>query len=913
MKISIAGTSGAEHSADDMTLRSLADTLTSRGHTVTAVPIPTLGGDLEQQLDAYAHCLGLDLGDSDLLITATSPAWLIDHDCHVVYSSGDSLSNTTEEPLPPALEHCSDPADLIATARTLSKEPGKGPTADGLRQRLEHIVFTSDRLRCLATPSEHAARRFETIGWNQAIMVAPPVATMASTDGTVPPRLVCFTESRFDGSDRLTLALGAFASIDDIHAELRIAGDGPQRAMIEAGTHDRRIRFLGAVSEEQRPIELRQASCVAVLSIDEGWSHLGVEAMRAGAPLVVATDAGGITEIVEHGVNGVLVAPSADQLSWGIRHIASSPRLRWQLGLQARRRAAELSWLPFIDVIDDLLSPATRPKALTLSTYPIDPMVGGGQRRARFLNRALADRCDVTVLVNTSPTPQIRRRTIEAGLTQVEVPKSERQRAAELDMFHAMDKMPVDDLTASKLADASPAFKRELDDQLGTADFIVATQPFLVPCLPETSLPIVHDSQNVESSLKADLLPDTPGGRWLLDAATTSEAEAGRRAALVTACTDSDLLVLAQQAPSTVSSGLVVGNGVDSAALAFKTEAEHQQARAELLTLAGQPTNDQRPIGLFIGSWHPPNIGAARLILGLAAERPDWLFVLAGSHTSEFAGESLPENVHLIAIFAESLLWPLLAGADVALNPMNSGGGSNLKLFDYLSVGTAIATTAIGARGLPGPERYATIAEPSVAAFSEAIDLANNRQHTADGRAMRIAGRAVVEEAFDWRILGEQWSTGILEALGLTADSIRHRTAHQHHPVVSAMDPPSLDPIIATMQLLGQQAQTTAPSAQEVSMDPALRERLKQANDNRNIGRDLPAGARFTAPKKALIRVGHALTNEQVIYNKAMVEAVEQLAVSLRSLETEQRELHQSIETLSAENRALRRRLEVLE
>jgi len=96
-------------------------------------------------------------------------------------------------------------------------------------------------------------------------------------------------------------------------------------------------------------------------------------------------------------------------------------------------------------------------------------------------------------------------------------------------------------------------------------------------------------------------------------------------------------------------------------------------------------------------------------------------------------------------------------------------------------------------------------------------------------------------------------------------------------------------------------------------MDPALRERLKRANDNRNIGRELPPDARFTGPKKALIRVGHALTNEQVIYNEAIVEAVEQMAVSMRALETEQRELRRTIEDLHAENRALQRRLEVLE
>ena len=96
-------------------------------------------------------------------------------------------------------------------------------------------------------------------------------------------------------------------------------------------------------------------------------------------------------------------------------------------------------------------------------------------------------------------------------------------------------------------------------------------------------------------------------------------------------------------------------------------------------------------------------------------------------------------------------------------------------------------------------------------------------------------------------------------------------------------------------------------------MDPALRERIKQANDNRNIGRELPAGARFAKPKKALIRVGHALTNEQVIYNKAMVDAVEQLAVAIRELESSHRETIKTVELLKTENEALRRKVEAQE
>ena len=165
-------------------------------------------------------------------------------------------------------------------------------------------------------------------------MVAPPVSPFTGANN-VPPRTICFTESQFDVDDRLSMLIESFGAIDDAHAELRIAGDGPSRRSAEAATHDRRVHFLGEIDEEARRNELTAASSVALISPPSGWSHLGLAAMLAGTPLVTPLDAGGITEIVEHGVNGVLVEPTPQRLAWGIRHVASSPRLRWQLGLQA--------------------------------------------------------------------------------------------------------------------------------------------------------------------------------------------------------------------------------------------------------------------------------------------------------------------------------------------------------------------------------------------------------------------------------------------------------------------------------------------------------------------------------------------------------------------------------------------------
>lgn len=893
----------------------LEQLLASSGHDVVPVEIGSLNGEPDGQLDVIERSLSFDASHVDLLISGSAPGWLVPHERHLVYSSADSLGPTPVEGEPFDLDQ--SPEQLLATARDrlTHAEPGEASTlVTTLRHQLDATVLSSTLIRRVAAFSEFSATKFEAAGHLAPILVSPPVTPDPLGEANTAPRLVVFAESSFEGNDRLPLLIAAFSTIADIHAELRIAGAGPTRIAIEESTADRRVQFLGEIDNAERQGEFLGASSAVVLTSCDGWSHLGANAMRSGVPLVVPDDAGGITEIVEHGMNGLVVEPTAERMAWAMRHIHSSPRLRWQVGLQAQRCGAELRSTTLLDEIDDLGSSIERHRVLTLSTYPVDPMVGGGQRRARFQSRSMAERCDVTVLVNSSPSGRIRRRLVEVGLTQVEIPKSEAQLQAELDMFYAMDKTPVDDITAARLSEASPEFGEELERQLQTADVVVGTQPFLIPMLPADCPPIVHDSQNVEALLKADLLPDTPGGRWLLAETVRIEAEAGRRAAVVTACTESDAAGLTESAGSTVVvPTIVVGNGVDAAALPFKTAAEHQRARLELLALSELPVDDDRPIGLFIGSWHPPNISAARLLLDLAAERKDWLFILAGSHTSEFAGETLPDNVQLIAVFAESLLWPLLAGANVALNPMRSGGGSNLKLFDYVAVGTPIVSTLTGARGLAEPARNCIIAEPSVSGFSDAIDQALVESTTAAGSQRTEAGRALVEQSFDWQMLGASWRTGILDALGITPGPERDRRQVTTRPVLSAVKPPSDDPVLAAIQIVGLQARLTPPSPQEVSMDPALRERLKQANDNRNIGRELPPDARFTRPKKALIRIGHALTNEQVIYNEAIVEAVEQMAVSMRSLEIEQRELRRTVEQLHAENRALQRRLEVLE
>ncbi len=90
-----------------------------------------------------------------------------------------------------------------------------------------------------------------------------------------------------------------------------IAGDGELRAMLEAEAHralGERVRFLGWVFD----LALLYAALdvVVLTSLNEGTPVALIEAMAAGRP-VVATDVGGVAEVVRDDAKGMLV-PSGD-------------------------------------------------------------------------------------------------------------------------------------------------------------------------------------------------------------------------------------------------------------------------------------------------------------------------------------------------------------------------------------------------------------------------------------------------------------------------------------------------------------------------------------------------------------------------------------------------------------------------
>lgn len=124
-----------------------------------------------------------------------------------------------------------------------------------------------------------------------------------------------------------------------------LAGHGPIRPALERQIGqlglDDCVSITGPLAHRQLLDVVQAADLVVVPSRFEGFGLTALEAMALGRP-VLATTAGGLPEVIEHGASGWLV-PAQDpaQLAQAIGQLLDDPALRQRLGTAGRLRAQQ--------------------------------------------------------------------------------------------------------------------------------------------------------------------------------------------------------------------------------------------------------------------------------------------------------------------------------------------------------------------------------------------------------------------------------------------------------------------------------------------------------------------------------------------------------------------------------------------
>jgi glycosyltransferase involved in cell wall biosynthesis len=158
-----------------------------------------------------------------------------------------------------------------------------------------------------------------------------------------PPLVVCV--ARMNEVKRLDVLLRACAAARDLGLRFGcvVVGDGPERPRLESLRSELNLESVvqlpGAAEQAEVRRWWRRATVAVLSSRSEGMPVCLMEAAGCGVP-AVAPAVGGIPELIEDGVTGIVTPPSdPNALADGLVTILSNDVRRRTMGAAARRRA----------------------------------------------------------------------------------------------------------------------------------------------------------------------------------------------------------------------------------------------------------------------------------------------------------------------------------------------------------------------------------------------------------------------------------------------------------------------------------------------------------------------------------------------------------------------------------------------
>ncbi|MDH5451349.1 MAG: glycosyltransferase, partial [Candidatus Bathyarchaeota archaeon] len=153
-------------------------------------------------------------------------------------------------------------------------------------------------------------------------------------------KIVCHS-SNFRPIKRIRDIIKAFKMISEkINCKLSLIGNGPERPKAENLVKNlgisENVEFLGNVTDVQRI--LGNSDLFLLPSEDESFGLAALEAMSCEVP-VVASNIGGLRELISHGVDGFLInVGDVEALAQYSLEILQNPKLQEEFGSNARQK-----------------------------------------------------------------------------------------------------------------------------------------------------------------------------------------------------------------------------------------------------------------------------------------------------------------------------------------------------------------------------------------------------------------------------------------------------------------------------------------------------------------------------------------------------------------------------------------------
>lgn len=726
------------------------------------IKLPTKEHTFWDLIDSYYAFHTLDLSYFDLVISGKYPAWMTNHHNHHIYMlhtlrglydtyDYENFGTKIKEPKLNQLIELSAQKNIsiskmfellyaLKEDKTLSSEAFAFPSAFA-----KAIINFFDKkamqnIKSFSAISKTVALRKEYFPLDTSVKVIYPPSNLLEFKNN--SYSYFFTASRLDTPKRVDMIVKAYLQAD-IDIPLKIAGSGAQYNYLkELSKQNPNIELLGFVSDIELEKLYSDAYATIFIPDQEDYGLITIESMMCEKPVITFDDAGGVLEFVKHKQTGLISEPSIQQLSKSIKKLASDKDLTISLGKNAYKQVENIT---FKNCINSLLN---LPLNLTVvTTYPIYPPRGGGQNRVYYLYKELSKFFSITVVSLIHALGEVSKKQLAPNFYEIQVPKTLEHIQKE-ESIQKIAGIAITDIALIDIYELTPEYINQIKTSAKSADFIISTSPYTYPLLKKhTSKPIIYESQNVEYNLKKNMLEPTSYNQELLKKVYETEKECFKEAFLVTSCSKEDAKNFVKLYGEIKKDIPFVPNGVDLDSVEFyskKRKLHHKKYHGYA----------DKKVAIFMGSEHQPNIVATKEILKLALDTPDILYIIIGGLKAAFENKQTPKNVIFTGLVTNKEKDMYLSIADIALNPMLTGSGTNLKMLDYMASGIATISTKVGARGLDISSNIAVQTE--IQNFKNYLE--NLSYYTDTKQAKRF-----VQSNYSWKVIAQNFKTQLLK------------------------------------------------------------------------------------------------------------------------------------------------------
>lgn len=746
--------------------------------------IPTEENGFWELIWSYKTFYELDLNHFDKIITCKYPAWMVQHKNHTVYMAHHlrGLFDTYHMlNLPSTLTKTSFPIvdELIAYTedfRNINKDLAPffekllilysnkesypehlfafpGPFIRMLVHFMDKWALHPSRIKKYTAISNTVKNRTDYFPDNVNVEVIYPPTTLSELKGGNYDYFLVV--GRVDSAKRVELIIQAMMKVKNSNVRLLVAGSGPDESRLKMlASQDKRIEFIGYINNEKLKTLYSDALAVVYVPYDEDYGLVTIEAMHCGKPVITCSDSGGTTEFVINNQTGLIAKVDVNSLSEQMGKLANNVPLAIELGANAREKVENISWFYCVNALlhngnsnvtkNKLASTGEikKEKITVLSTYPVWPRKHGGQIRIYNIYKNLSDDFDVTIL-SLNNEGNYSEHTI-GNMKEISIPISNKHLEKEWEIERKVG-IPITDIVMENLLQYSPDFNQIADKYMNESDILVSEHPYLYGLFNKylDRKYVIYDSHNLEYELKKSMLPENKTAKQLLTDLFEMEKHACLTSNLILSCSEEDSMKMVELFEINLEKVLLAPNGVDTELNLFVNSEERKKNKKKLEL-------ENEKIIVFIGSWHKPNLEAVNEILKLAIFLPNYKFIIMGGQCLAYKDTVPPKNVVFAGIVSEEFKSLIYSIADLAINPMITGSGTNLKIAEYMSCGLPVLSTDVGARGY-NLENQTNVIISRLDKFRDSIIEINTKPEIYS--KLSENGRSYIENNYSWELI----------------------------------------------------------------------------------------------------------------------------------------------------------------